>query len=259
MIFFIAFNTFKEAIRQRLILFASLIALGLILASRYLLRLDLGHDQIRFVFDFSSGALNFFGTIIAVVCSCSLISSEIENKTIITLLSKSVNSLDFVLGKLVGIMAVLFVFVMAIFASASVMLWVTSLSLSNAGFENIYVNYISFVEYCILQWLKISMCASFSILICSLSRSFLFAVSMSFMCVLICIMGETLAGLGGNGNLISNIASYLLPDFQLLDVSENVLKTSLAIKTFSLLCLYGGAYVLISSLLSAWVFSKRDF
>ncbi len=259
MILIIAQNTFKEAIRQRLILFASLIALGLIIASKYLLRLDLGHDQLRFVFDFSSGALNFFGIIIAIVSTCSLLSAEIENKTVITLLSKSVNTIDFILGKFVGIAVVLGVFCISIFLSASLMLWLTSLSLMNAGIEDVSVNYIGFIIYCFLQWLKLCMCVSITLVICGLSKSFLFAVSCSFMCVLICIMGETLVALGGKENAVSIIVGYILPDFQLMDIADDVIGKSLNFLKCLWLSVYALVYIVVCTLLSAWAFSKRDF
>jgi ABC-type transport system involved in multi-copper enzyme maturation permease subunit len=252
--FIISYNTFKEAIRQRLILFSLLIALGLIVASKYLLRLDLGNDQIKFVFDFSSGALNFFGIIIAVVSTCSLIASEIENKTIITLLSKSVNSVDFVVGKYLGIVGVLGVFCLAVFISASAMLWFTAMSIDGAS-----VNFFALFLYCVLQWLKLCMCVGVAIVICSLSKSFLFSVAISFMCVAICIMGETIAGLGGEDNIASIVAKYLMPNFQLLDVSEAFIKDNITLSNFGLLSAYALIYICACSMLATFFFSKRDF
>ncbi|MFR6034540.1 MAG: hypothetical protein ACLUKN_16030 [Bacilli bacterium] len=89
-VFTIAANTFRDAIRQKLIMLIALIAFALVISSKYFLRLDLGHEQLRFVFDFGSGAIGFFGSIIAVVSTCQLFHSEIDNKTIVTLLSKPV-------------------------------------------------------------------------------------------------------------------------------------------------------------------------
>ncbi len=254
MISTIAFNTFKEAIRQKFILFSLLIALCLILASKYLLRLDIGHEQLKFVFDFSSGALNFFGCMIAVISTCSLVSSEIENKTIITLLSKSASTTDFVCGKLLGIALALAVFTVLIFVATCFMLCYTASTMENAS-----VNYLSFALYCSIQWLKLCMCSGVSIVICSLSRSFLFSVAVSFMCIVICVMGEAIADLGGKGNISLHIAVWLLPDFQFLDVADAYAKNLLTIKDSILLGGYALIYIVVSALLSSWMFSRRDF
>ncbi|MBQ6533939.1 MAG: hypothetical protein IJI37_02110, partial [Opitutales bacterium] len=56
-VFLIGANTLRETLRQKLVLIVALVALGLVAASKYLLSLDLGHEKIKFVFDFASGAL----------------------------------------------------------------------------------------------------------------------------------------------------------------------------------------------------------
>ena len=60
--FIIAANTLKESLRQKLILLLALVAVVLVASSNYFLKLDLGHEKLKFVFDFTSGALGFFGS-----------------------------------------------------------------------------------------------------------------------------------------------------------------------------------------------------
>ena len=97
--FIIAANTLKESLRQKLILLLALVAVVLVASSNYFLKLDLGHEKLKFVFDFTSGALGFFGSIIAIVSACQLFHSEFENRTAITLLSKPVGYAGFAFGK----------------------------------------------------------------------------------------------------------------------------------------------------------------
>ncbi len=256
----IAFNTFKEAIRQRLILLVAIIALALVATSKYFLRLDLGHEQLKFIFDFSSGALNFFGVIIAIVASCSLFSAEVENKTIITLMSKSVSFYDFVFGKLGGIFMALGVFAIAIFATSSITLAFVDVSISGAE-ETVsaQINYTGLFCYCAIQWLKLCMCASISVLICSLSKSFLFSTAVSFMCVLVATMAETVASLGGENSVTSTIVKFVLPDLQMLNVSEAFVFEKFNASTFLNLSAYAGVYIICCASLASWSFSKRDF
>ena len=106
----ISANTFREALRQKLILLLALAALALVAASNYFLKLDLGHERLKFVFDFDSGALGFFGSIIAIVATCQLFHSEFDSRTAVTLLSKPVGRLGFACGKAGGAFAALALF-----------------------------------------------------------------------------------------------------------------------------------------------------
>ena len=62
--FLIATNTLKEASRQKLMLLLALIALVLVASSNYFLKLDIGHERLKFVFDFTSGALGIIVTLL---------------------------------------------------------------------------------------------------------------------------------------------------------------------------------------------------
>lgn len=254
----IAQITFKEAIRQRLVLLASFVALALVGASRYFLRLDLGHEQLRFVFDFSSGALNFFGVIIAITSTCSLFASEMENKTVITLLSKSVNSADFAIGKICGVAMALGVFVVAIFFASMLTLFLTELSLPAEVRQARAVSYVGLLSYCFVQWLKLCMCASVAGLICSLSKSFLFSVAVSFMCVFVCVMGSALVFLDADKTWLNIVTTTLLPDFQLLDVAETFVFNGVDFQ-FVQLSAYAVIYIVCACALASYFFSKRDF
>lgn len=256
----IAFNTFREAIRQRFILLVALIALILVATSRYFLRLDLGHEQLKFIFDFTSGALNFFGVIIAVVASCNLFASEIDNKTIITLMSKPISFFDFVFGKLMGIFMALGVFATFIFAVSLATLGSVDASIpSDNEFVDSNINYVGLFCYCFIQWLKLCMCASISALMCSLSKSFLFSTAVSFMCVLIFTMADTVISLGGRDSDTVKVVSFLLPDLQLLSRAEAFVFGALNASTFVLLAIYALIYIFCCSILASCFFSKRDF
>ncbi len=256
--FTIAQITFKEAIRQRLVLMIGLVALALVAVSRYFLRLDLGHEQLRFVFDFSSGALNFFGVIIAITSTCSLFASEMENKTVITLLSKSVNSADFAIGKICGVAMALGVFVVSIFVASTLTLFLTEISLPMEVRQAKAVSYVGLLCYCFVQWLKLCMCASVAGLICSLSKSFLFSVAVSFMCVFVCVMGNALVFLDADKTWLNVATTILLPDFQLLDVAEIFVFNGVNNAMASVVG-YAFIYIVCVCALTSYFFSRRDF
>jgi len=57
----IARNTVREAVRQRVLLFISLLALSLVLGAQWLREFNFGASELRFIVDFGFGAMAFFG------------------------------------------------------------------------------------------------------------------------------------------------------------------------------------------------------
>ena len=257
MIATIAYNTFRETVRQKLVLLAAVCAVALAAVSKFFLRLDLGHEQLRFIFDFCSGALNFFGAIIAVSATCHLFSAEIENKTVITLLSKSVNMFDFVFGKLAGVCMATAVFCAAVFCAAAVSLLAAQIASGVEPADG--ANFAGLAVYCGVQWLKLCMCAAVAAAVCGVSGSFLFSRAVSFMCVLVSVLGNSLAGLGGNASAFAECASYLFPDFRLLDTAEAFAFGAVDFGLSAFLCAYASVYICAAAALAAFLFSRRDF
>lgn len=119
----IARNTFREAIRDRI--FHSLLAFaGLMLLSSLVLSYVTVGEKARIVMDVGLASIHLFGALIAISVGTGLVYKEISKRTIYTLLSKPVTRTQFVVGKYLGLVAVLFVqlVVMAVFFHA-LFLW----------------------------------------------------------------------------------------------------------------------------------------
>lgn len=100
----IAKNTFKEAIRDR-ILFAILAFALLFLLSTILFgSISLGED-IKVVKDLGLAGIYIFSLIITIFLGTSLIYKEIEKRTLYIMLSKPVSKTHFVVGKFLGLWA----------------------------------------------------------------------------------------------------------------------------------------------------------
>lgn len=261
-VFTIAANTFRDAIRQKLIMLIALIAFALVISSKYFLRLDLGHEQLRFVFDFGSGAIGFFGSIIAVVSTCQLFHSEIDNKTIVTLLSKPVGIGGFTCGKLLGAAAVLALFCAIIAAATCAMLFYTQASFGESAQRlsaGLATNYFGVAACCFVQWIKLCAIASVAAAICSFSRSLLFSVVISFMCLAVSLMGAVTLGLGGDKSDFTKFVSTIFPDFQIFSTAEAFAFAPILPEAFFGAVGYGVVYVAALCMLAIWSFSKREF
>jgi ABC-type transport system involved in multi-copper enzyme maturation permease subunit len=104
----IALNTFREAVRDRilyLLLFFAALAIGL---SRVLALLTVG-DRIKIIKDVGLAAISFFGALMAILIGTGLVYKEIEKRTIFTLLSKPIRRAEFILGKFFGLILTLLV------------------------------------------------------------------------------------------------------------------------------------------------------
>lgn len=102
----IALNTFREAIRDRVLYLLLVFALIVIAVSRLLSMLTVG-DEDKIVKDVGLSAISIFGVLTAVFVGVSLVVKEIERRTVYTLLANPVRRWQFVVGKYVGMMVVL--------------------------------------------------------------------------------------------------------------------------------------------------------
>jgi Cu-processing system permease protein len=102
-VFAIAVNTFKEAVRNRvlyvLLFFSILIMFGAWVAST--LSID---DETKIVRDLGIGAINLISVLIAVFVGVGLVYNDLDKKTIYTIVSKPISRWQFLLGKYFGLL-----------------------------------------------------------------------------------------------------------------------------------------------------------
>ena len=99
----IAHNTFREAVRDRILHSILFFAFGMIVLSLALKEVTIGeHDKV--VLSIAQTSIDFFASIMAMFLGISTIGKELENKTIYTLLCKPIQRSHFLLGKFGGIM-----------------------------------------------------------------------------------------------------------------------------------------------------------
>jgi ABC-type transport system involved in multi-copper enzyme maturation permease subunit len=111
----VAFNTFREAVRDRVLY--NLIAFALLLSGAAILVGQVSIDIERLVVvNLGLTAVTFFGVVIAIFIGIGLVSKEIEKRTLYTVLSRPVRRWEFVVGKFFGLTGTLVVntFFMAI-------------------------------------------------------------------------------------------------------------------------------------------------
>ena len=98
----IAANTFRETIRNKILYAILAFALFVIGMTFFLADLSVG-DFTRIIVDVGLAAIHVFGVIMAVFLGITLVSNEVDRKTIYLILSKPVRRFEFILGKTLGL------------------------------------------------------------------------------------------------------------------------------------------------------------
>jgi ABC-type transport system involved in multi-copper enzyme maturation permease subunit len=102
----VAANTFREAIRDKVLynlVFFALLVMGV---SVVIGKMTLG-ERIKIIQDLSLAAMSVFGLLIAIFVGIGLVYKEIQRRTIYTLLAKPISRGNFVVGKYLGLMLVI--------------------------------------------------------------------------------------------------------------------------------------------------------
>ncbi|HPA80176.1 MAG TPA: ABC transporter permease subunit [Thermoanaerobaculales bacterium] len=100
----IARNTFREALRDRVLYLFLGFALLLLACSKLFGLLTVG-DEGKVIKDFGLAGIQFFTMLIAVMMSVLLISREVDSRTVYNILAKPVRRWQFLIGKYLGLLA----------------------------------------------------------------------------------------------------------------------------------------------------------
>ncbi len=104
----LALNTFREAVRNRILYTIFAFALIMIVSSVLLGTIMVGNKE-RIILDVGFGCISIFSMLISIFLGISLVSREIEKKTLYTIVTKPISRLEFLLGKTAGLIMTVFV------------------------------------------------------------------------------------------------------------------------------------------------------
>jgi ABC-type transport system involved in multi-copper enzyme maturation permease subunit len=102
----IAANTFRETIRNKILYAIMAFALLVIGMTIFLADLTIG-ELSRIIVDLGLASIHLFGVVAAVFVGITLISQELDRKTVFLILSKAVPRHEFLMGKALGLSATL--------------------------------------------------------------------------------------------------------------------------------------------------------
>ena len=212
----IASNTFREAIRDRVLY--NLIAFVLLLSGAAVL---VGQISIEIeklvVINLGLTAISLFGVVIAIFIGIALVSKEIEKRTLYTVLSRPVRRWEFIIGKFFGLASTLVVntFFMAIGVFAA--LFYVSQKFVRADALILVALYFIILEFLVI--------CSLALLFSSFSSPLLSAV-FAFSLFVIGSFAEDLRNFAGMAHgltrWLATGAAYLVPNFSAFNVISSI-------------------------------------
>lgn len=212
----IAANTFREAVRDRVLY--NLIAFALLLsgAAVFISQISIEIERLVVV-NLGLTAVTLFGVVIAIFIGIGLVSKEIEKRTLYTVLSRPVRRWEFIVGKFFGLAGTLVVntFFMAIGVFAALLYVAHKFAAADAFI--LVALYFIVLEFLIL--------CSLALLFSSFSSPLLSAV-FTFSVFIIGSFADDLRGFAamthGLTRWIATAAAYLVPNFSTLNVISAV-------------------------------------
>ncbi len=212
----IAFNTFREAVRDRVLYNLIVFALLLVASALVFGQISLGIERIVLV-NLGLTAVSIFGIVIAIFIGIGLVSKEIDKRTLYTVLARPVRRWEFILGKFFGLVGTLVVntFFMAI-GFFLALLYLVHRFQSGDGYLLVAIYFI------VLQFIIVT---ALALLFSSFSSPLLSAV-FAFALFIIGTFAEDLRAFAamahGIAGWIPTAAAYLVPNFSALNVISSV-------------------------------------
>jgi Cu-processing system permease protein len=215
-IFYIAANTFREAVRDRVLY--NLIAFALLLSGAAVLVGQISIDIERLVvINLGLTAVSLFGVVIAIFIGIALVSKEIDKRTLYTVLSRPVRRWEFIAGKFFGLSGTLVVntFFMALGVFGALLYVAHALHVAD-------LRVLVALYFIVLQFIIITALALFFSSFSSPLLSALFTFSL----FVIGTFAEDLRGFAaiahGLSRWLATAAAYLVPNFSALNVINQV-------------------------------------
>ncbi len=250
----IGLNTYREAIRNKVLgslIFAALFIIG---ASLVLGQMSL-HEEVRVTTDFAYFATAFFSTLVAIYSTVTLLSNEIDQRTIYTILSKPTPRWTFLLGKYLGVVVLLATIVVSLCAVSSVFVVLIGGKLSTAWF----VGHLTIL-------LQLMIVVSLALFFASFSSPLLSGLLTGLLWLagnLRSQLEAIITLLKERGNPMASaldLIQTLLPNLEALNLSAEITHRSPIPPSYAWSSVwYATTYAAVVLVFAAIIFSRRDF
>ena len=290
----IAFHAFTQLVRMKVFYFLAFFALILIASNFFNLPQHegpeaAGIDVLRAIKSWSLGAMTLFSVVLSIVSTALLLPKDVEDRTLYTILAKPVPRLDYLAGKLLGVLLLIFVSLAIMdvlmagilhirtnmviadqMAFAEANSW-TADEMASLKNDILTQGATASLQGAVFSvFLRASIIASLAILISTFSTSTLFTTIIAFLIYFIghfqadartaFLSQEAGMSDGILAKIITLLVALVLPDFQLFNVIDAVIEGQLLplviVGKLTLMALFYAVFYIIASWL---IFAKKEF
>ncbi|MEO8206393.1 MAG: ABC transporter permease subunit [Chthoniobacterales bacterium] len=278
----LAINTLTELIRQKIFYFLLIFALFVIGNSAFMENFSF-EQEFQMLKDVSLGAMSIFTSLIAMLATAFLLPKDIEDRTLYTLLAKPVPRYEYLLGKLLGVMLLLFLsvllmsalFVAVLAVREQMVLSETYAQLKGAPPADISAAIlkvkssalnINLLPGIIIIFIKASLLVAMTLLISTFASSGIFTAMVAMAVYFIGHMQATardywLQSIDASWvtRVFLAIVALFFPDFQAFNLIDGVVVgTAIPFDLFMRVFALGIAYIVVYYFLAAFIFSGKE-
>ncbi len=249
----IAFNTFREAVRDRVLYNLVIFAILLIGSALVLGQISIGIEKIVLV-NLGLTAISIFGVVIAIFIGIGLVSKEIDKKTLYTVLARPVRRWEFIVGKFAGLIATL-----TVNAGLMALGFFTALLIEQHNFQRPDVYLLAALYFILLEFVIVTAVA---LLFSSFSTP-LFSTIFSFALFAVGTFGDDLRGFAATTRGLTKIAltasAYLVPNLSTFNVISLVAHEQPVVgRLIAMNTLYALCYSALVVAASVMIFERRN-
>lgn len=288
----IAMNTFTQLVRMKVFYFLMIFAIIALVAQFLDLPQYDGPEavytgELVLLKGWCMGVMKLFALVFAIAATALLLPKDVEDRTLYTILAKPVPRLDYLVGKLSGVLLLIFVslFLMSVIMSlvlgyrAGVLLdQQVEMAVARGWNQQAIDSMRSDIQMQGLTWsvqagvlaifLQSAIVGAVSLLLSTFSTSTLFTIIVSFMCYLAGSFQSdaaefyraTEAGTTTFTSVLMKCIALVFPNYQLFNITDAAINGQYiawtAVAHLSGLSLF---YVVLYTLLSWFVFSDKEF
>jgi ABC-type transport system involved in multi-copper enzyme maturation permease subunit len=247
----IALNTFRENLREKLLYNLLVFALLMIGSAVLLTKLTVG-EWDRLIVDLGLASINFFGVLIAIFVGISLVSKEIDKKTIFTIVSKPVPRYAFLIGKYIGL-----TFTLLVNTTIMVVGLLAVMSYLNASITPVLFQALALI---FLEFMVVTATALLFSTFTSTTLSAIFTLAIYVIGHLTPDLKAFGQKMDGGGRAVLEGMYYVLPNLDRFNLKGHVTH-QLDVPTGDVLMIaaYGLAYTALLLMLASVIFQRRDF
>ena len=275
----IASNTLLELVRLKVFYFLLLFALAIIGISAFPGSLNF-QEQFQVLKDVGLGAMSIFTWLLAVLSTAMLLPKDIEDRTLYTILAKPVPRFEYLLGKLLGVLLLLFIALSMMSALFVIVLFIrehlaisdamrsTPADLLDAEIRNIQSSIfnVNLIPGIIFIYIKAALCAALTLLLSTFASSSIFTIIIS---VIVYIIGHvqpvvrdyaySTQSVGVGTKIFLSLVALLIPDLTAFSLVDDIAAgTAISMILFLKTSALGGVYVVIYFLVGYFVFSTKE-